>query len=234
MNESKLHFRRICSFWILLEITASKKNCRSCFIVWFDMIISASNGWLFCHRSLLVFCIVFLEIHLAGWCGIFSSNRGGVWSHLPCHLAWPACEEAVESVCWYSVSIRLLWHIRLCPCYFSSLPICPRETREPGVRCKVWAMLLLAMLHEGFENPHLFKIHISAHHASSILFQGCSRSCLVVILCCLRKICHPDRCDSVSALRSWLSSSLFPSVAVEVGGSEICSQMASYLRPLDI
>lgn len=167
-------FRRICSVWILLEIKVNKKNCRSCLIVWFDMIISVSKGWLFCHRSLPAVCLFFVEIHLSGWCGVFSSNREGMWSHLPCHLAWPTCEEAVESVCQYSVNIRLSWHKRLCPCYFSSLPICLRETRGHGVRCKVWAMLLLAMLHEGFENNHL-RFLFQPHQANSILFQGCSR-----------------------------------------------------------
>lgn len=202
--------------------------------MWFDVIFSVSNGWLFCHKSLLVFHPFFPEVHLAGWCGIFSSNREGVWSHLPCHLAGHTCEEAVESVCWYSVNIRLSWYInvRLCPCYFSSLPICPRETKGPGVTYKVWAVLLLAMLHEGFEN-HL-RFMFQPHQASSILFQGCSSNSLVVILYCLRKTYHPDRGDSVSVLRSWLSSSLSPSVVMEMGCSEICSQMASYLLPLDI
>lgn len=106
-------FRRICSFRMLLEITVNKKNCRYCFIVGFDMVISVSNGWLFCPRLFLAVCVFFLEMHLAGWCGIFSSNREGARSHLPCHLAWPTCEEAVESVCWYSVNIRLPWHMRL-------------------------------------------------------------------------------------------------------------------------
>lgn len=94
-------------------------------------------------------------------------------------------------------------------------------------------MLLLAMLHEGFENNHL-RFLFQPHQASSILFQGCSRNCLVVILCCLRKTYHPGRGDSMSVLRSWLSSSLFPSVVVKMGGSEICSQMEGYLLPFDI
>lgn len=167
----------------------------------------------------------FPEIHLAGRCGIFSSNRKGVGSHLPCHLAGPTCEGAVVSVCWYSVNIRLSWHInvRLCPCYFSSLPICPRETKAPGVTYKVLAMLLLAMLHEGFENDHL-RLIFPPYQASSILFQGCSRNSLVVILCCLGKTCHPDRGDGVSVLRSWLSSFLSSSVVMKMGGSEICSR----------
>lgn len=233
MNESCI-FRIICSFWILLEITENKKNFRSCFMVWFDMIISVSNGWLFSHRSLLVFCLFFPEIHLAGWCGIFSSNRKGVWSHLPCHLTWPTCEEAGESVCWYSVNIRLSWHIniRLSLLLLMLLHL-SQGNKGTGVRCKVWAMLLLARLREGFENNHL-RFIFQPHQASSILFQGCSRNCLVVILCCLRKTYHPDGGDSVSVLRSWLSSSLSPSVVMEMSGSESCSQMASYLLPLDI
>lgn len=163
-------FRRICSFWILLEITVNKKNCRSCCIVWFDMIISASNGWLFCHGLVLVFVLPVLPRNTACWMMwyIFLVTGKGVWSHLPCHLSWPTCEEAVESVCWYSVHISLLWHIRLGPCYFSSLSICPREARA-NVRCKGWAMLLLAMLHEGFENHHL-RFIFQPHQASSILF----------------------------------------------------------------
>lgn len=173
------------------------------------MIIFVSKGWLFCQRAFLFFACSFQKCTLLDDVVPLPVAGKEAWSLLPCHLAGFACEWAVESVCPYTAgltlftSVRLSWHInvRLCQCYFSSLPICPMLTRGPGVRCEGWAKLLVAILHKGVENHHL-RLVFQSCQVRGILFQGRSGNCLIIILCFLWKNYHPLSGDSVAVLRS--------------------------------